>query len=54
MNTVLLEALESGLGVQSEVVHHDLDHYAGTSDFGPDWDRFLQVDLNQIDEESWK
>ncbi|MEI8037909.1 MAG: hypothetical protein WCJ14_05920 [Verrucomicrobiota bacterium] len=54
MNTVLLEALESGLGVQSEVIHHDLDHYAGASDFGPDWDRFLQVDLNQIDEESWK
>lgn len=54
MNTILLEALEAGLGVQSELTHHDLDHYAGASDFGPDCDRFLNVELNQIDEESWK
>jgi hypothetical protein len=54
MNTVLLEALETGLGVKSEILHHDLDHYAGATDFGPDWDRFLKVELNQIDEEPWK
>lgn len=54
MNTVLVEALEAGLGVKSEVIHHDLDHYIGASDFGPDWDHFLKVDLNNIDQESWQ
>jgi hypothetical protein len=54
MNTVLVEALEVGLGVDSEVIHHDLDHYIGASDFGPDWDRFLKEDLNKIDPESWQ
>jgi len=54
INTVLMEALEAGLGVKSEVIHHDLDHYAGTSDFGPGWDQFLNVELNKIDAESWK
>lgn len=54
MNTVLTEALEAGLGMRSEVIHHDLDSYVGASDFGPDWDRFLKVDLNKMDEETWK
>lgn len=54
MNTVLTEALEAGLGVGSEVIHHDLDKYVGASEFGPAWDRFLKVDLNKIDEETWK
>jgi len=54
MNSVLVEALEIGLGVDSEVVHHDLDHYIGASDFGPDWGSFLQEDLNKIDQESWQ
>ena len=54
MNTVLVEALEVGLGVSSEIINHDLDHYIGASDFGPDWDRFLKEDLNKIDQESWQ
>ena len=31
-----------------------LEKYAGDSDFGPNWDHFLQVELNKTDEELWQ
>jgi len=54
MNTVLLEALETGLGVGEENATNGLEKYAGDSDFGPNWDHFLQVELNKIDPELWQ
>lgn len=54
MNDVLREALASGLGVAGERSRKsNLDKYAGDSDFGPEWDKFLREDLNRIDEEVW-
>ena len=54
MNQVLVEALARGLGVKGERVRRtNLDRFAGDSDFGPDWDRFLDKDLNRLDPELW-
>lgn len=54
MNQILVEALRRGLGADSEPVRKsNLDRYAGDSDFGPEWDDFLDRDLKQIDPEPW-
>lgn len=54
MNQVLVEALARGLGTDADPVRKsNLDRYAGDSDFGPDWDDFLEKDLMQIDPELW-
>lgn len=54
MNEVLREGLRRGLGVDAEKPRrNNLDQYAGDSDFGPDWDRYLEKDLKQIDKELW-
>ena len=54
MNHVLVEALRRGLGADAEPVRKsNLDRYAGDSDFGPEWDEFLERDLKQIDPELW-
>jgi hypothetical protein len=54
MNQVLVEALRRGLGADAEPVRKsNLDRYAGDSDFGPEWDEFLEKDLTQIDPELW-
>ena len=54
MNQVLAEALRRGLGVDSEPVRRtNLDKYAGDSDFGPEWDDFLEADLKQVDKSLW-
>jgi hypothetical protein len=54
MNQVLVEALRRGLGADAEPVRKsNLDRYAGDSDFGPEWEEFLEKDLNQIDPELW-
>jgi hypothetical protein len=54
MNQVLVEALRRGLGADAEPVRKtNLDRYAGDSDFGPEWDEFLEKDLKQIDPELW-
>ncbi len=54
MNEVLREGLRRGLGVDGERPRRtNLDKYAGDSDFGPDWDRFLDEELKQIDNELW-
>ncbi len=53
MNTVLRESLRRGLGVDGETPLNGLEKYAGDSDFGPEWDDFLE-ELNQVDPEDWK
>ena len=54
MNQVLVEALAKGLGVDKKRVRkNNLDKYACDSDFGPEWDRFLDNDLKRIDDELW-
>lgn len=54
LNQILVEALRRGLGVDSEPVRKtNLDRYAGDSDFGPEWDEFLERDLKRIDPELW-
>ncbi len=54
MNQVLVDALRRGLGADAEPVRKtNLDRYAGDSDFGPDWDAFLDKDLQQTDDELW-
>ena len=54
MNQVLVEALRRGLGADADGVRKsNLDRYAGDSDFGPEWDEFLEKDLKQIDPELW-
>ena len=52
MNEVLRESLHRGLGVERPR-KTNLDKYAGDSDFGPEWDKFLEKDLKRIDEELW-
>lgn len=54
MNAVLLEALETGLGVAAESTTNGLEKYSGDSDFGPNWEHFLKVELNKIDQELWQ
>jgi len=55
MNTVLVDALARGLAIDETkpVRKNNLDKFAGDSDFGPAWDRYLES-LNEIDEELWK
>ena len=54
INTVLLDALAAGLEVGTESPTNGLDKYAADSDFGPNLDHFLQVELNKIDQELWQ
>ena len=51
LNEVLRNAVEKGLGVARS---NGLEIYAGDSDFGPEWDRYLEKDLNRIDQEMWR
>lgn len=54
MNQVLVEALRRGLGADAEPLRKsNLDRYAGDSDFGPEWDEFLEKDLKVVDPELW-
>ncbi|TVR55558.1 MAG: hypothetical protein EA425_00610 [Puniceicoccaceae bacterium] len=53
MNEVLRESLLRGLGVDAEMPRNGLEQFAGDSDFGPDWDAYLE-ELNRIDPEDWK
>lgn len=53
MNTVLVEALEKGLGLDAEKKTNGLERFSGDSDFGPDWDDRLE-ELRQVNPEDWK
>lgn len=55
MNTVLVEALAKGLGVNGEKETNGLERFAGTNPegFGPEFEAAME-DCSQIDEEYWK
>lgn len=55
MNTVLVEALGKGLGVDGSLRNNGLEKYAGDSpnDFGGEWEESMEV-FNKIDAELWK
>ena len=54
MNQVLVEALARGLGEDdARIERTNLDKYAGDSDFGRNWDEYLERDLKRIDPELW-
>ena len=53
MNTVLVEALEKGLGLDGEKRPNGLERFAGDSDFGPGWDAHLE-ELRRVNPEDWK
>lgn len=53
INTVLVQALEKGLGIDEPKRTNGLEKFAGDSDFGPDWDAHLS-ELNQVNPEDWK
>ncbi len=55
MNTVLVEALGKGLGLDQARRTNGLEKYAGDSpgDFGPEWEESMEV-FNTIDPGLWK
>ncbi len=55
MNTVLVDALAKGLGVDGLPRKNGLEKFAGDSpnDFGPEWEDSMEV-FNTIDPELWK
>ena len=53
MNEILRESLRRGLGVDAELRTNGLERFAGDSDFGPDWDGYLE-ELNRVDPEDWQ
>ncbi len=55
MNTVLLEALAKGLGVDGRKKTNGLEKFAGTcpEGFGVEFDEAMK-ECSQIDEEMWK
>ena len=55
MNTVLVEALAKGLGVDEAPRKNGLEKFAADSpdDFGPDWEETMEI-FNTIDPELWK
>jgi hypothetical protein len=53
LNRVYVETIEAGLGIGKGKRQDDLDQFAGDSDFGPDWEKFLDKELNRIDKGDW-
>ena len=58
MNTVLREAIASGLGIASSGLpprKGNLDRFAGDSpdEFGEEWEKAMEV-FNEVDPEIWK
>ncbi len=54
MNQLLREALTRGLNLKGErLPKSNLDRFAGDSDFGADWDDYLDKGLHRIDPELW-
>ncbi len=54
INQVALEALMKGAGVTAEpVIHHDLDHLAGTWVDDPSFDEAIRAQ-HAVDEDLWK
>lgn len=55
MNTVLLDALAKGLGVNDSPRKNGLEKFAADSpeDFGEDWEETMEI-FNTVDPELWK
>ena len=53
VNTVLVEALEKGLGLNPGKSTNGLERFAGDSDFGADWDARIE-ELRAVNPEDWK
>ncbi len=55
MNTVLLDALAKGLGVDDSQRKNGLEKFAADSpeDFGEDWEETMEI-FNTVDPELWK
>ncbi len=54
LNAVVLDYLRKGVGIGAEpVVHHDLDHLAGTWVHDPEFDRTIE-EMDVVDEEMWR
>ena len=54
LNTVLLQALTKGIGVEQESVrHNDLDDLAGTWTPDPEFDEAI-AEMDKVDETLWK
>lgn len=53
LNTVVLEAIEKGIGAADEtVIHHDMDDLAGSWFDDPGFDHAIEA-FEAIDEELW-
>jgi hypothetical protein len=52
MNTILVEALEKGLGDYSESTTNGLEAFAADSDFGPEWGARME-ELAKVNPEDW-
>jgi len=54
MNQVLLDALAIRPGGNGQRKRKsNLDKFVGSCDLGPQWESYLQKDLNRIDEKLW-
>ena len=54
MNQFILDALRDGAGdVAEQKRRTNLDKFAGDTNFGPTWNRYLEFDLNLVDSELW-
>lgn len=53
INRVFVDAIESLLGLRGQPRTNGLEKFAGDSDFGTDWDTYLE-DLRKIAPEDWK
>lgn len=54
LNDIYVEAIEEGLGVRGRKPANGLEVFSGDSDFGSEWENYLNRDLNRIDEEIWR
>jgi len=53
LNHIYVEAMNRGLGLGDTPVLNGLQKYAADSDFGPEWDDYLE-DLKQVDPKDWE
>lgn len=54
LNEIYVEAIETGLGIRGRKPSNGLEVFSQDSDFGKDWEHYLNRDLNRIDEEIWQ
>lgn len=54
LNDIYVEAIEAGLEIRRQKPSNGLEVFAGDSNFGPEWEDYLNKDLNRIDGEIWQ